>query len=86
MAFLGFSPETLVFYSELAINNNKAWFDAYRKDYDNCVLEPSREFVIAIGERLRELAPKVMADPRINKSIFRIYRDTRFSKYVTQLH
>ena len=48
-------------------------------------MEPAREFVIALGERLRQLAPNVMADPRVNKSIFRIYRDTRFSKYVTQL-
>ena len=79
MAFTGFSPETLKFFSELAINNNKLWFDAHRADYDAHVLEPAREFVLVIGERLRELAPNVMADPRVNKSIFRIYRDTRFS-------
>jgi uncharacterized protein (TIGR02453 family) len=80
MSFTGFSPETLKFFSELAINNNKPWFDNHRADYDSYVLEPSREFVLAIGERLQELAPNVMADPRVNKSIFRIYRDIRFSK------
>jgi uncharacterized protein (TIGR02453 family) len=80
MIFNGFFPETLTFFTELAANNNKPWFDAHRTDYDTYVLEPSRAFVIALGDRLRDLAPEVMADPRINKSIFRIYRDVRFSK------
>jgi uncharacterized protein (TIGR02453 family) len=79
MAFKGFPSDILNFFTELAKNNNKSWFEAHRGDYDNYVLEPSRDFVIALGERLRELAPNVMADPRINKTIFRIYRDTRFS-------
>ncbi len=80
MTFNGFPPETLKFFDDLTINNNKLWFEAHRSDYDDFVMEPSREFVIALGEQLRELAPNVMADPRVNKSIFRIYRDTRFSK------
>jgi uncharacterized protein (TIGR02453 family) len=80
MSFNGFPHETIQFYAELAAHNDKSWFDAHRSDYDTYVLEPARNFVIALGERLRELAPNVMADPRINKSIFRIYRDTRFSK------
>lgn len=80
MTFNGYFPETLTFLSELAVNNNKSWFDSHRTDYDTYVLEPSRAFVIALGDRLRDLAPEVMADPRVNKSIFRIYRDVRFSK------
>ena len=80
MSFNGFFPETLNFYTELAAHNNKSWFETHRSDYEDYVLEPSRDFVVAVGERLRQLAPNVMADPRVNKSIFRIYRDTRFSK------
>jgi len=80
MKFNGFPHQTLQFFSELAINNNKPWFETHRDDYDSYVLEPSREFVIALGKQLRQLAPGIMADPRVNKSIFRIYRDTRFSK------
>ena len=33
-----------------------------------------------MGERLINISPKIIADPRIDKSIFRIFRDTRFSK------
>jgi uncharacterized protein (TIGR02453 family) len=80
MTFSGFPPEALNFFAELAINNNKSWFEMHRSDYDNYVMAPSRDFVVALGERLRDLAPNVMADPRVNKSIFRIYRDIRFSK------
>ena len=79
MAFNGFTPKALEFFDELAENNNKTWFEGHRSNYDLFVLEPARELVIALGERLRELASEVVVDPRVNKTIFRIYRDTRFS-------
>ena len=84
--FYGCPKETLQFFTELAANNNKPWFDAHKPDYERYVLGPARDFVVAMGERLMELSPNVVADPRVNKSIFRIYRDIRFSKCVTQLH
>jgi uncharacterized protein (TIGR02453 family) len=46
-------------------------------------MTPARSFVTAMGEKLRKIAPGIVADPRVNKSIFRIYRDTRFSKEKT---
>jgi uncharacterized protein (TIGR02453 family) len=78
--FNGFSPEALKFFTELKVNNNKPWFEAHKPDYQAYILEPARAFVLALGEKLFELSPNVMADPRVNKSIFRIHRDTRFSK------
>ncbi len=33
-----------------------------------------------MGKQLRKISPKVNADPRPNRSLFRIHRDTRFSK------
>ncbi len=78
-SFKGFSQETLQFFSALEANNNKTWFNAHKPDFENFIMQPAREFVVAMGERLREIMPGVVADPRINKSIFRIYRDTRFS-------
>jgi uncharacterized protein (TIGR02453 family) len=79
-AFNGFSKETLNFYNQLKENNNKTWFEEHRSDYDTYVMTPTREFVVAMGERLEKLSPGINADPRVNKSIFRINRDTRFSK------
>ena len=86
MIFTGFSPETLQFFKDLAISHNKPRFETRRRDDDACVLKPARDLVVTLGKRQRALAPDIMADPRVNKSAFRIYRDMRFSKYVIQLH
>lgn len=68
------------YFSRLKKNNNKPWFEKHRTEYQDKVLEPAMEFVAAVGGKIRKFAPNIVADPRINKSIFRIYRDVRFSK------
>ncbi len=80
-AFEGFSPETVSFYEDLAQNNAKEWFEAHKDTYKESVLGPAQDFLLAMGDRLRILSPAIIADTRLNGagSIFRIYRDTRFS-------
>jgi uncharacterized protein (TIGR02453 family) len=78
--FKGFSKKTVKFFQDLAINNNREWFVAQRSNYDEQVLRPARAFVVAMGQRLRRLTPGISADPRPDGSLFRIYRDTRFSQ------
>jgi uncharacterized protein (TIGR02453 family) len=78
--FSGFPRECVKFYRELKANNSKSWFTEHKDEYNEYVLEPARLFVVEMGERLRALSPAIQADPRIDKSIFRIFRDTRFSK------
>jgi uncharacterized protein (TIGR02453 family) len=78
--FEGFPEETVTFLSDLAKNNKKTWFDAHKNDYERFLVWPARAFTEAIGERLITVVPGIIAEPRINGSIFRIYRDTRFSK------
>jgi uncharacterized protein (TIGR02453 family) len=80
MPFAGFPPEGLRFLADLARHNEKAWFDEHRAEYDRCLLEPARDFVEAISPELDAVLPGVHADPRVNGSIMRINRDTRFSK------
>ena len=77
--FSGFPRECFRFYRELAKNNNKQWFEQHKGDYESHVLDPARRFVLAMGERLARLSPGINADPRVDRSIFRIYRDVRFS-------
>ena len=79
-SFSGFSEGTVLFYRQLAAHNTKEWFDDHRKEFESFVMEPARAFVVDVGERLRAIAPGIIADPRVNKSLFRINRDTRFSK------
>jgi len=79
-AFPGFPKETLTFLRGLRKNNSKSWFDAHRGDYDDYYVQPAKDFVVAIGQRLSKVAPEIVAEPRINGSIFRINKDVRFSK------
>ncbi len=77
MEFKGFSKKTLPFLESIRQNNDKEWFEAHRSDYEEYILEPSRAFVEEFGEHLQALEPTVNFSPKINKSLFRIYRDTR---------
>lgn len=77
MEFKGFSKKTLPFLSSIRKNNNKEWFEAHKSEYENLILNPSRLFVQEMGEHLQALEPTINAIPKINKSLFRIYRDTR---------
>ncbi len=81
-AFPGFPKEGLRFLADLRDNNNRRWFEAHKDIYRAQLLEPAQAFVVTLGERLQEISPRIVFDPRTSGSgsIFRIYRDTRFSK------
>lgn len=78
--FRGFSKETFRFLKNLKKNNNKEWFDENRDVYEEYVLTPARYFVVELGARLKTLSPGLTAIPEVDKSIFRLRRDTRFSE------
>lgn len=78
--FNGFSKKTVKFLKDLEDNNKRNWFDENKDIFDENVMFPASLFVKDIGERLRSLTPDIVADPRRDKSIFRINKDTRFSK------
>lgn len=77
MEFKGFSKKTLPFLESIRKNNSKEWFELHRNEYEKYILEPSRAFVQEFGEHLQALEPTINFSPKINKSLFRIYRDTR---------
>ena len=75
-----FPQSTIKFLTALSKNNNKEWFEKNRVRYDFELLQPAVQFVIDMGEKLADLSPNIIAIPKIDKSIFRLYRDVRFSK------
>ena len=77
MQFLGFSKKALPFLKKIHTNNNKEWFVAHKSEYEEYILHPSRAFVVEMGEHLQALVPTINAEPKINKSLYRIYRDSR---------
>ena len=76
-----FSRKTFAFLQDLAENNDREWFQANKKSYEEDVKEPALRFILDFGPHLKKISPHFKADPRGNGgSLFRIYRDTRFSK------
>lgn len=76
-----FSPELFAFLRELAAHNDRDWFAANKARYVAEVQEPALAFVEDVGLRLPDVSRHLVADPRtVGGSLFRIYRDVRFSK------
>jgi uncharacterized protein (TIGR02453 family) len=79
--FPGFPNDLFVFLKELAANNNREWFTENKPRYRASIVEPMCDFIEAMGDRLPKISDCFVADTRTNGgSMFRIYRDTRFSK------
>lgn len=85
MKFTGFNEEALNFLDEIKNNNNKVWFEANRDRWSKLILEPNKAYVQEMGEHLIALAPFIKAEPKVSGSLFRIYRDIRFSKDKTPI-
>jgi uncharacterized protein (TIGR02453 family) len=77
-AFCGFPKDTVTFLRALARNNTEEWLEANRARYEAAILTPARQCVVAVGEALHAEGCRVVADPRVNGSIFRMARDRRF--------
>ena len=76
-----FTPALFEFLDELADNNNREWFQDNKARYERDVRDALVHFVVDFGEILREISPHMVANPKLSGgSIFRIYRDVRFSK------
>jgi len=75
--FRGFRPSALAFLRRLARHNSREWFERHRSIYQTEVRDPLRSLVEEMDVRLARVAPEIVGDPR--RSVFRIYRDVRFS-------
>jgi len=75
---MAFTSATLTFFRGLARHNAKPWFEAHRADYEQEVVVPMRALIEEMDVRLARFAPEITGHPK--RSMFRIYRDVRFSK------
>jgi uncharacterized protein (TIGR02453 family) len=72
-----FTRRTLAFLRALARNNDREWFRERRARYEADVRGPMLEVLARLADDLQAFAPDLIADPKV--SLYRIYRDTRFS-------
>ena len=81
MTFSGFDRKFFAFFKELKANNNREWFNKNKPRYEDEVVTPIMAFIEAIQAPLKKVSPHFVANPKKQGgSMFRIYRDVRFSK------
>lgn len=80
MTFKGFTNTSILFLKDLALNNNKDWFEQNRTTYEKHLLKPLKQLTTDLGLIIKNIDNKIETTPIINKTISKIYRDTRFSK------
>jgi uncharacterized protein (TIGR02453 family) len=76
--FPGFPKEGIAFLRALKKNNDREWFTPRKSDFETTVRQPMIELVSAIHREMLRFAPQYVGEPA--KCVYRIYRDTRFSK------
>lgn len=82
--FAGFGTALLSFYAELALNNEREWFEANKKRYEQEVRAPALAFIRAMAPRLAKFSKHFIAsDKLVGGSLMRIHRDVRFSREKT---
>ena len=88
--FKGIPKSLPGFLAELADNNNRDWFEENRSRYETLAAEPCLALIEELAPKLAAMHPPHKAVAKVNQSLRRIYRDTRFSKdktpYYTYLH
>ena len=76
--FKGFPREGIAFLRDLKKNNDRDWFTPRLDEYKDSVRAPMLELVQAVHLAMLKFAPAYVGEPA--KCLYRIYRDTRFSK------
>ena len=72
-----FTRKTVAFLRALERNNDRDWFRLRKPQYEEHVRGPMVDLLARLSADLPRFAPELIADPRV--SLYRIYRDTRFS-------
>lgn len=76
--FQGFRREALQFLVDLALNNERSWFQPRKGEYERLLKQPLEALCVALDGEFTARGIPLSADP--GRSPFRIYRDVRFSR------
>jgi uncharacterized protein (TIGR02453 family) len=76
-----FSQQTFTFLAALARNNERAWFELHRQEYEDFVRSPALDFISDMSDEMPAISRHFLAQAsKVGGSLMRIHRDTRFSK------
>jgi uncharacterized protein (TIGR02453 family) len=80
MPYPGLPRQCLTFLQDLAAHNDRDWFEAHRARYEDLWLKAGLDLIAALAPLCEAMEPRLLAVPKLNQSLRRIHRDTRFSK------
>lgn len=80
MVYSGLERETFSFLCGLHDNNHRVWFENHRAEYEAHWLKAGLDLIAALSPLCEGMKPRLLAVPKLNQSLRRIHRDTRFSK------
>lgn len=76
-----FTRDAFKFLRELREHNDREWFAANKERYERSIRQPALQFIAGFAPKLAKISSHLAADPRpVGGSLFRIHRDTRFSR------
>ena len=82
-----FTKDFQQFFRDLENNNNRDWFNEHKKTFQEQVEKPWLNFIEAVIDQVSAIDPTIKMTAK--EGVFRIYKDTRFSKdktpYKTQM-
>ena len=75
-----FTQASIDFLVENRMRDSREWFAEHKGRYKAVLLEPLVELVTRLAQPMLKIDPQLITEPRVDKTLSRIYRDTRFSK------
>ena len=75
-----FTPATFDFLVENRIQNSRTWYAEHKNDFQSKVFEPLKELTNELAPFMKEVDSLIVTEPKTDRAISRVYRDTRFSK------
>lgn len=76
---MAISKGTLEFLQENRLQNKKSWFEEHKDEYQTLVVQPLCQLASDLAPAMSQLDDQLICEPKVGKSVSRIYRDTRFS-------
>jgi len=90
MGYPGLTHDTVAFLRDLRDHNSRDWFEDHRADFQEHWLKAGLDLIGALAPACESMSPRLLAVPKLNQSLRRIHRDTRFSRdkspYQPRLH
>lgn len=78
------TQETLDILVENRLNDSKIWYEQQKPEIKRLVIEPFFEIIEELAPTMLNIDGEMIVEPKVDRTLSRIYRDTRFFKDKTR--